>query len=81
MIKEATEFLNPGQTLVTVCDQPLSAIAKVVQWNWPTTRGENVFFCHVGGLDIEMVLWTKCGDLLAGSSKTARLTEAWVRTR
>ena len=32
-MKEATEFLNLGHIPVTVCDQPLLAIAEVVQWN------------------------------------------------
>ena len=30
VMKEATEFLNPGQIPVTICDQPLFAIAEVV---------------------------------------------------
>ena len=53
VIKKATEFLNPGQIPVTVCDQPLFAIAKVVQWNWPPTHGENVHVVMLGGLHIE----------------------------
>jgi len=78
VIKEATEFLNPGQIPVTVCDQPLFAIAKVVQWNWPATHGENVHVVMLGGLHIEMVLWTMCGDLLAASGWTTALTEAGI---
>ena len=30
VMKKATEFLNPGQIPVTICDQPLFAIAVVV---------------------------------------------------
>lgn len=70
MIKEATEFLNPGQIPVTVCDQPLFAIAKVVQWNWPATHRENVHIVLLRGLHIEMVLWTMYGDRLALSGWT-----------
>ena len=78
VIKEATEFLNPGQIAVTVCDQPLFAIAKVVQWNWPATHRENIHVVMLGGLQIEMVLWTMCGDLLAASGWTTALTEAGI---
>ena len=78
VIKEVTEFLNPGQIPVTVCDQPRFAIAKVVQWNWPATHGENVHVVMLGGLHIEMVLWTMCGDLLAASGWTTALTDAGI---
>ena len=49
VIKEATEFLNLGQIPVTVCDQPLFAIAKLVQWNWPATHRENFHVVMLGG--------------------------------
>ena len=71
-------LFNPGQISVTVCDQPLFAIAKVVQWNWPATHGENVHVVMLGGLHIEMMLWTMCGDLLALSDWTTALTEAGI---
>lgn len=37
---KATAHLNPGQIPVTAFDQPLFAIAKFVQWNWPLIHGE-----------------------------------------
>lgn len=79
VVKEATEFLNPGQIPVTICDQPLFAIAKVIQWNWLATHGENVHIVMLGGLRIEMVLCrTMCGDLLAASGWTTAITEAGI---
>ena len=33
-IKEATIFLNPGQTPVIAEDQPLFALAMQIQWQW-----------------------------------------------
>ena len=78
VIKKATEFLNPGRIPVTVCDQPLFAIAKVVQWNWPAIHRENVDVVMLGGLHIEMVLLTMCGDLLALSGWTTALTEEGI---
>ena len=35
VVKAATNELNPGQIPVITLDQPLYAIAKQVQWNWP----------------------------------------------
>ena len=39
-LKQATTFLNPGQVPVIAFDQPLFALAKMVQWKWPETHGE-----------------------------------------
>ena len=78
VLKEATKFVNPGQIPITVCDQPLFAIAKFVQWNWPASHGENVHVVMLGGLHIEMTLWSLCGDLLATSGWTSALTEAGI---
>ena len=35
---QGTEFLNPGQTSV-LADQPLYAIIKLIQWQFPATLG------------------------------------------
>ena len=40
IVKNAVEYLNPDQAPVLVCDQPLFAIAKEIQWTWPDTFGE-----------------------------------------
>ena len=32
VVKEATEFLNPGQISIMAVDQPLFALAKYIQW-------------------------------------------------
>ena len=39
--QKATQFLNPGQIPVTAFDAPLFALAKLVQWKWPDTHGED----------------------------------------
>ncbi len=31
-IGKAVEYVNPGQTAVIACDQPLFALAKAVEW-------------------------------------------------
>ena len=53
-IQRAFEFLNPGQVPVLTVDQPLFAIAKRIQWQWPDTYGEEQFVVLQGGLHIEM---------------------------
>lgn len=76
--KLATDFLNPGQIPVTTFDQPLFAIAKYVQWNWPHTHGEKVHVVMLGGLHTEMALWNTLGDLLQDSGWTTAITKAEV---
>ena len=48
MLKEATQFLNPGQIPVIALDAPLYALAKYVQWNWPQTHGESKYVVMFG---------------------------------
>ncbi|KAK3889182.1 hypothetical protein Pcinc_006754 [Petrolisthes cinctipes] len=38
VLRQAVEFLNPGQIPVTTFDQPLFALAKCIQWKWPDTH-------------------------------------------
>ena len=76
--KQAIEHLNPGQIPVTCFDQPLFALAKLVQWKWPTTHGESLYVVMLGGLHTEMALWNTLGDILEGSGWTTALTEAEV---
>jgi len=41
LINEVVKHLNPGQTPVIAMDQPLFALAKMIQWNMPETNGED----------------------------------------
>jgi len=52
IVREAVKFLNPEQVLVVALDQPLFAIAKLVQWNWPEVYGEDKFVLLLRGLHI-----------------------------
>ena len=73
--RQATEFLNPGQIPV---DAPLYALAKLVQWKWPNTHGEDKYVVMLGGLHIEMAKWSTIGDYLEASGWTTALTQAGV---
>ncbi len=63
VVKAAVEHLNPGQTPVLTMDQPLYAIAKQIQWNWPDTHGEEKYVIVFGGLHIEMAALKALGEL------------------
>jgi len=80
IVREAVKFLNPKQVPVVALDQPLFAIAKLVQWNWPEVYGEDKFVVLLGGLHIEMAFLSTIGDLLDGSRWTSILAEAGVTT-
>ena len=60
------------------CDQPLYAIAKKIQWQWPETHGEKKYVVVLGGLHIEIAAWRALGDFLEGSGWTSVITQANV---
>lgn len=63
VIKSAVQYINTGQTPVITLDQPLFAIAKQIQWNWPASHGENQFVIMLGGLHSSWKLaWWKWLD-------------------
>ena len=78
VVKQATILLNPGQTPVITFDQPLFALAKLVQWNFPATHGEGQYVAMLRGLHTEMALCNVLGDLLEGSGWTLALSKAEV---
>lgn len=78
IVQQATAFLNPGQVPVTFFDQQLYAIAKYAQWAWPDTHGEDKHVVMMGGLHMEMALWSTLGDLLEGSGWTTALVDGEV---
>ena len=78
VLRQAITFLNPNQVPVITVDQPLFALAKLVQWKWPVSHGEQTYVVMLGGLHIEMALWSTLGDLLDKSGWTTALSEAEV---
>jgi len=73
MVKAAVNHVNPRQT-------PVIALAKLIQWNWPSTHGEKKFGLMLGGLHIEMTALKLPGDWLDGSGWTSALVAAEVAT-
>ena len=48
VVKESWEHLNPNQTPLLTMDQPLSAIAKEIQWLWPDSFTKNKYLIMIG---------------------------------
>ena len=82
ILKQTTNYLNPGQTPVMAFDQLLFALAKYlyVQRSRPQLYGEGCFVVMFGGLHIEMALWNTIGDFLDCSGWTTALCEADIAT-
>lgn len=79
MIVSTTNHLNPGQTPVMVCDQPLFTIAKRLQWRHPNTDiGEAKFLVMIGAMHVEKMLWSVSGDWLDQSGWTSVITNSGV---
>lgn len=78
MVKKAMQELNPNQLPVITFDQPLYAIAKLIQWNWPDTYGEKHFITILGGLHLEMAALNVIGDWLEDSGWVEVLVQAKV---
>ena len=78
VVKEATEFLNPGQIPIMAVDQPLFALAKYIQWAFVDDFGSKKFVVMLGGLHTEQAVLHCLGNLLDGSGWTTALAEADV---
>ena len=61
-------------------DQPLFAIAKNIQWKWPSVYGESKCVIMFGGLHIELPALKTAGNLLESSGWTGALVQAGVAT-
>ena len=70
--------MKPDQVPVVTVDQPLFAVAKPIQWQWPETFGEDKYIVILGGVHIEMAAFKTIGNLLKESGWIAVLTEAGI---
>ena len=77
---KAVSYLNPGQTPVLACDQPIYALAKKIQWNWPSTYGESSLVMMFGGLHTELAALKALGTWIEGSGWTSALVQAGITT-
>ena len=60
-------------------DQPLYAIGKQIQWEWPSL-GEERYVVMMGSLHIEMMFLKTIGDWIDGSGWTEAVTLSDITT-
>jgi len=48
VISSSVRVLNGDQTPIIAVDQPLFALCKLIQWNWPQKYGEEKFIIMFG---------------------------------
>ena len=77
---QGTAFLNPGQTSVLGADQPLYAIIKLIQWQFPDTLGEDKLVVIMGTLHIEDNKHLMIGKLQHDTGWDIILSQAEVLT-
>ena len=80
VIWRADNFLNKGQPIVVALDQPLYALAKRIQWEWPDQYGIHKFVIMLGGLHTEMSFLSALGDWLDASDWVTSLSNASIAT-
>ena len=78
IIKASVNHFNPGQIPVVAMDQPLYAVAKQIQWNFPEKYGEKQFVIMFDSLHVEMTFLKAIGGWLEGSGWTAAPSEVNV---
>ncbi|KAE8744656.1 hypothetical protein FOCC_FOCC008717 [Frankliniella occidentalis] len=66
IVKNTTEFLNPGQIPVICVDQPLLTLMKLLQWSDPDKYGQKNLVVLFGPLHIEQNFLRVLGDLMKG---------------
>ena len=60
--RKLIQHLNPTQIPVITGDQPVYALMKQIQWQFPKEFGEEHFFVGMGGLHIEMAMLSLIGN-------------------
>ncbi len=78
IVRDSVNKLNPDQVPFVTMDQPLYAIAKKLQWDYPESHGEDKCVILLGGLHIEMTVLKCLGDWLNESGWTNALVQAKI---
>ena len=68
IIKRTVSFLNPGQTSIDTCDQPVYALTKEIQWRFPEEFGTDSYLTAFGGLHFEQRMLVVHRELIKESA-------------
>ena len=77
-VKETLAYLNSDQIPVITADQPIFAVLKQVQWQWPEQYSEDKFVIMFGGLHIERASLKSNCTLLQSSGWLSSIVEAGI---
>jgi hypothetical protein len=80
VISSSVRVLNGDQTPVIAVDQPLFALCKLIQWNWPQKYGENKFIIMFGAFHIEQAWLRLIGKWMQGCGWTEVIVESNIAT-
>ena len=69
IVKAAIMHVNSRQVPVLAAEHPLFALAKEIQWTWPSTHGEDIFVTMFGGLHIEVGVLKVSFRIIYGNSQ------------
>ena len=67
IIKRTTHILNLIQISVDVCDEPIYALTKEIQWRYPEDFGMHKYFCLFDSLHIEKSMLILNASLIKGT--------------
>ena len=66
-VRRTTNILNPIQISVDVCDEPIYALTKEIQWRYPEEFVMDKYFCSFGPLHIEKSMLILNAQLIKGT--------------
>ena len=67
IISKTIPVINPNQSPVDTCDQPVYTLTNQMQWRYPELFGNSKYFSLFGGLHIEKALLIVHGEFITGS--------------
>ena len=80
VILSSVRVLNGDQAPVIAVDQPLFALCKLIQWNWPQKYGEDKFVIMFGAFHIEQAWLRLLGKWMQGCGWTDVMVECGIAT-
>ena len=80
LIRNTTTYLNGPQPPILCGDQPVYAVIKTIQWNWPELYGEDRYVALLGPLHIEKAFLRVLGQLLENSGWVSVIDDSGIAT-